>query len=142
MTTRSMRLLGAVLLAVVLGSGVGVGIALDRLWLRPGAAAGKSQPRATRRDRDPRARADRLMRRFRAKLDLDEAQARTVRAAVLEMFTTTRKLRRQVHPAVEQARTQARDRIRAVLRPDQRARYEQLLKTYLERKAKRRTRRR
>jgi hypothetical protein len=142
MTTRSMRLLGVGLLVAVLGSGVSVGIAVDRLWLRQGAATVKPQPPANKRNRDPQARTDRLMQRFRAELDLDEAQARTVRAAVLEMFTTTRKLRRQVHPAVQQARTQARDRIRAALRPDQRTRYEQLLKTYLERKAQRRTQRR
>ena len=142
MTTRSMRLMGVGLLVLVLGSGVGLGVALDRLWLRPSAAAVKKQRHGRTRSKDPQVRTDRLMTRFKKKLDLDAAQERTVRAALYQMFSETRALRRKARPAIRQVRQQARNNIRKTLRPDQRARYEKMLKAYLERKARRRGKRR
>lgn len=142
MTTRSMRLMGVGLLVLVLGSGVGLGVALDRLWLRPAATVEKKQPRTRRRSRDPQVRTDRLMKRFKKKLGLDAAQEKTVRAAVFQMFSETRKLRKQARPAIRRTREDARNEIRKALRPDQRARYEKMLKAYLERKARRRAKRR
>ena len=137
MTTRSMRLVGVALLAAVLAGGAGMGIALDRLWLRPGATVATGQKRA-KRSRDPQVRTNRLMQRFQTRLDLDAAQEKTVRAAVLQMFTESREIRRRARPTIRKARQQARQKIRAALRPDQRARYEKMLKAYLERKARRR----
>ncbi len=142
MTTRSMRLVGVGLLVLVLGSGVGLGIALDRLWLRPSVSAEKKQPRARRRSRNPKVRTDRLMKRFKKKLHLDAAQEKTVRAALYQMFSDTRALRKRARPAIRKSREHARNRIRKTLRPDQRARYEKMLKAYLQRRARRRARRR
>jgi hypothetical protein len=142
MTTRSVRLLGAGLLALVLGSGIAMGVALDRLWLKPDAASVKKHHRATKRSRDPQVRTDRLMKRFQKKLDLDAAQEKTVREAVHQMFTETRELRRKSRPVIRKTREQARTKIRAALRPDQRARYEKMLNAYLARKARRRAKRR
>ena len=141
MTNRSMRLVGVGLLGLVLGSGVGIGIGLDRLWLRSDAVVAKKQKRAPRRSRDPQVRTSRLMKRFQKKLDLDAAQQKTVRAAVYQMFTETREIRRGARPAIRKARNHARDKIRAALGPDQRARYEKMLEAYLARRARRRARR-
>ncbi len=142
MTTRSIRLLGAGLLALVLGSGVAMGIAVDRLWLQPRTTATDKPRRASKRSRDPQVRTDRLMKRFQKKLDLDAAQEKTVRAALYQMFTDSRELRRQARPAIRKSREEARSKIRAALRPDQRTRYEKMLKAYLDRKARRRAKRR
>lgn len=140
MTLRNMRLLGVGLLLLVLGSGVGLGVALDRLWLRPTATAAQRKARRARRSRDPQERTDRLVKRFKKRLDLDAAQEKRVRAALYQMFTETRALRRHARPAIRRTREQARDRIRAVLRPDQRARYEQMLQRYQARRTRRRKR--
>jgi len=137
MTTGSNRLAGVGLLVLVLGSGVGLGIGLDRLWLRPGSSV-TGATRAPGRSRDPEVRTDRLMKRFQNKLKLDAAQQKTVRAAVHQMFSDTRALRQQARPAIRKTREQARNRIRAALRPDQRARYEKMLQAYLAGKAHRR----
>lgn len=142
MTTRSMRLMGVGLIALVLGSGVGIGIGLDRLWLRPDASVVNKAKRTANRSRDPKVRTDRLMKRFQKKLRLDAAQEKTVRAAVHQMFTETRELRRAARPAIRKTREQARTKIRTALRPDQRALYEKMLKAYLDRKARRRKSRR
>ncbi len=142
MTTRSIRLLGAGLLALVLGSGVAIGIAADRLWLQPNTTVADKPQRATRRSRDPQVRTDRLMKRFQKKLNLDATQEKTVRAAVYQMFTESRELRRRARPAIRKSREQARAKIRTALRPDQRTRYEKMLKAYLDRKARRRAKRR
>ncbi len=142
MTTRSIHLVGTGLLILVLGSGVAMGVALDRLWLRPDATVVKKHQRTSKRSRDPLVRTSRLMKRFQKKLNLDAAQEKTVREALFQMFTETRKLRRQARPAIRKTRDQARAKIRAALRPDQRARYEKMLKAYLERKKRRRTKRR
>jgi len=144
MTSRSIRLLGAGLLALVLGSGVAIGIAADRLWLQPSTTAADKPQRATKRarTRDPQDRTDRLMKRFQKKLDLDGTQEKTVRAALYQMFTDSRELRRRARPAIRKSREQARAKIRASLRPDQRTRYEKMLKAYLDRKARRRAKRR
>lgn len=142
MTLRNVRLLGVGLVVLVLGSGVGLGIALDRLWLRPTTSIVQKKAQRSRRSKDPQARTDRLMKRFKKKLDLDAAQEKTVRAALHQMFTETQALRRNARPAIRRTREQARNRIRAALRPDQRTRYEKMLKGYLERKARRRAARR
>ncbi len=142
MTTRSIHLLGVGLLALVLGSGVAIGIAADRLWLQPKPTAADKHHRTSKRSRDPQVRTDRLMKRFQKKLNLDATQEKTVRAALYQMLTDSRELRRRARPAIRKSREQARSKIRAALRPDQRTRYEKMLKAYLNRKARRRAKRR
>ncbi len=136
------RWLSSLLLAVILGAGVGIGVAMDRLWLQPddAAAPGSSSSRA-RKSRDPATRAARLSARFRKKLGLDTQQERAVRATLKQMYEKTGALRKQRRKELRQIRDTSRAEIRKVLTPAQQQQFQNMVDAYEKRRAKRRRRR-
>ena len=136
------RWLSSLLLVVILGAGVGIGVALDRLWLQPdgGAAPGSTSARAWR-SRDPATRAARLSARFRKKLGLDAQQEQAVRATLKHMYEKTGALRKQRRQELRQIRDASRAEIRKVLTAAQQQQFQKMVDAYEKRRAKRRRRR-
>jgi hypothetical protein len=124
---RGERLIAVALLLVILSAGVGIGIAVDRLWL--GARV---------RARTEGERTERLVQRFRSRLELDDAQTATVREALGRSRRQVREIRDRVEPEVKQVRSRARDEITRALTPAQRERFKKMVERYEARRAARR----
>ena len=135
------RWLSVLLLCVIPAAGVGIGVGVDRLWLRPGVAEKKTQQRG-KRARDPEAKAKRLTARFRQKLDLDAKQTAAVEDVLRRMFDRIRALRQAHRARMRTARDTHRAEIKKALTPAQRAKFEQMVQAYEKRRAERRKRRR
>lgn len=75
----------------------------------------------------PGAREDLIVKRLTRKLDLDRPQQEQVRAIVHESHAGIRRVRRQMHPQIEALLEQGQARIKAVLRPEQQARFQQII---------------
>jgi len=78
-------------------------------------------------------REERLVNRLDRKLDLDAGQKEQVRAIVHETQEEVRQVRRQFRPQMEATLEKAQTKIGALLTPEQRKKYEQMI---AERKAK------
>jgi hypothetical protein len=113
---------------VLFATGLAAGIAVDRLVLNE--RGGGRQSRWWERRR-PEALAE----KYRKKLDLDDAQARSVEEILRRTWTATRKTFAPVEPAVDGIRKQGDDEIRALLRDDQRARFDQMVAEHEARRA-------
>jgi hypothetical protein len=143
------RWLSLALLAVILGAGVAIGVAVDRLWLWPGPLEeAPDEPEHRPRDRagdrssQKRAkRAERLVQRFRRELELDARQTAAVRQAVQRLFADIGRIKRESRARVKKTREQVRADIRRVLTPAQRERYQQMVTAYEKRRRERRERR-
>jgi hypothetical protein len=74
-----------------------------------------------------RVREDVIVERLTKKLDLDGRQQEQVRAIMCETHDGIRQLRSQIHPQIEALLTAGQDRIKAVLRPDQREKFDKII---------------
>ena len=119
MSERSKVVLAVVVLVLLFGGGVGVGVAVDRLWLLPRERAG-----VTGMLRGP---PDMLAGRFTARLDLNEAQSAVVREALGDAYRQVWRLRAEGQPKVERIIEEAQRRISAVLNEAQRAEFRRML---------------
>lgn len=68
-----------------------------------------------------------IVERLTKKLDLDDRQQEQVRAIMHETHDGIRQLRSRIHPQIEALLTVGQDRIKAVLRPDQREKFEKII---------------
>jgi hypothetical protein len=107
--------------------GVAAGAAADRLLARPDRRPGPPTP-------------DEVIVRMRRDLDLTDAQARGVRQALDERWGALAKLFERIDPEAEAIRRDADDRIRTLLDPAQRTRFEAQVAEHERRRAEMRRR--
>jgi hypothetical protein len=127
---RRRRWLAVGLAALLFATGVAAGAAGDR-WVAPRDGHGG-------RGGAPwwvRHRPEVLARRYREELRLDEAQARAVEAVLGRAWTATRQAFAPVERDVMAIRRRGDDEIRAILRPEQRARFDKIVAEREERRA-------
>lgn len=131
------RLVVAALIVGLCGSGVALGVALDRFFLRPAA----SRPAADEAPKRPRlrgeARVKLLADKFKTGLDLDADQARLAEAQILLMFTELDAIRARAQLDLKRVREQRRAEIQKVLRPEQQRRFKEMIDAYEQRRAAR-----
>jgi hypothetical protein len=111
---RRNRLVAWALAVVLFALGAVAGIAADRLLLgaRPRGRPGPPSPAA-------------VVERMTRELELTDAQARSVRGILEERWDALDTLSERFEPEAEAIRRAADDRVRAVLEPAQRERFEQ-----------------
>lgn len=117
------------LTVVLLASGAAAGIAIDR-WLGR-EPAGRSGERRWWERRRPEAVAE----RYRKVLDLDQAQATAVAEILRRTWSETRRTFAPVEPKVDAIRRRGDDEIRALLRPEQRTRFDEMVARQEKRRA-------
>jgi uncharacterized protein YneF (UPF0154 family) len=83
---------------------------------------------------EPRTTREFIVQRLDRELHLDASQLEQVRAIVKETHTEMKKVRTQFRPQIEEILARSQEKIRALLRPDQREKYEKII---AERKKKR-----
>ena len=71
-------------------------------------------------------REDVIVERLTKKLDLDGRQQEDVRAIIHKTHDGIRQVRSSVHPQIEALLTAGQDRIKTVLRPDQREKFDKI----------------
>lgn len=76
---------------------------------------------------EPRMMREFIVMRLSRELHLDPAQIEQLRAIVRETHAQIRDVRRQFRPQIEEILEHSQDRIRAILRPDQRETYERIV---------------
>jgi hypothetical protein len=74
-----------------------------------------------------RMREDVIVERLTKKLDLDGRQQEQVRAIMHETHDDIRQARSRIRPQIEALLTAGQDRIKAVLRPDQREKFDRII---------------
>jgi Spy/CpxP family protein refolding chaperone len=74
-----------------------------------------------------RMREDVIVERLTKKLDLDGRQQEQVRAIMQETHDGIRQARSRIRPQIEALLTAGQDRIKAVLRPDQREKFDRII---------------
>jgi Spy/CpxP family protein refolding chaperone len=74
-----------------------------------------------------RMREDVIVERLTRKLDLDGNQQQQVKAIVHETHDGISQVRSRMHPQIEAMLTVGQDRIKAVLRPDQREKFDRII---------------
>jgi len=84
--------------------------------------------------RGPEAREEMLVKRLTRQLDLDSRQLEQIRPIVHDTHASIRQVRQQWRPQVEGLLDESQRRISAILRPDQREKFERII---AERKAHR-----
>jgi hypothetical protein len=99
---------------LLFASGAAAGVAADR-WM----TSAESRPAGRR--------PDALVRKYKEELRLDETQARSVEEIVWRTWTDTRRAFAPVEPEVDRIRHRGDDEIRALLRPEQRARFDEMV---------------
>jgi hypothetical protein len=117
--------------------------ALALLLLAVGAAAGVAADRLLLGERDrPRGppAPEVVLERMRRDLALTDAQAREVRGVLDERWGALGSLFERIDPEAEAIRRRADDRIRAVLEPSQRERFERQIAEQQRRRAEMRAR--
>jgi len=82
-----------------------------------------------------RTREDVIVERLTRKLDLDGRQQEQVRAIMHETHDGIRQVRSRIHPQIEALLTAGQDRIKAVLRPDQREKFDKIIAERKQRKS-------
>jgi hypothetical protein len=102
------------LAVLLLAIGAAAGVAADRLMLRAGRGDERRGPPG------PAAMAERLT----LELDLTDDQSRAVRQILDERWDALATIFARVDPEAEAIRRSANDRIRALLQPSQRERFE------------------
>ena len=76
---------------------------------------------------EPKLSRDFIVRRLTRELDLDENQAAQLRTIVRETHGELREMRRTLRPQTEAILARSQERVRAILRPEQRLKYEKIL---------------
>ncbi|MDR3580303.1 MAG: hypothetical protein P4L44_10105 [Oryzomonas sp.] len=74
-----------------------------------------------------RMREDVIVERLTKKLDLNDSQQVQVRAIVHETHDDIRQARSRIHPQIEGLLTAGQNRIKSVLRPDQREKFDRII---------------
>ena len=99
-----------------------------------GAASGAVAMHMIHRDRmetfikgGPESREEFIVSRLTRKLDLDSRQQDQVRTIVHENHLAMRQVRRQFHPQIQAILDQGQARVSAVLRPEQQAKFRQII---------------
>lgn len=118
-----------VLVLVVFALGIALGalgayLLNGRVW---GASAESS------RHRDRRAQ---MIEQLTQQLALTQDQRKELEAILSEMHSKYEAIHQQISPQTEQVRRESRERIRAILTPEQRPRFEEFLRRMEERKRK------
>jgi Spy/CpxP family protein refolding chaperone len=85
------------------------------------------------RDEPGRAR-EFIVRRLGRDLSLDPGQSEQLRAIVRETHAQLRELRKKIRPETEEIMARSQDRVRAILRPDQREKYEKIIAEHRKRR--------
>jgi hypothetical protein len=134
MTIGRTHILPLLLALVVFGTGVGTGVAVDRLWLSPS----KVHRHGYRHPRSP----DEAVERFRERLHLSDEQAEAIREILYDVRAELYEIRDRERPAKEAARQRGQARILELLTSDQAAEYRKMIADEEERRRKRRERRR
>jgi hypothetical protein len=126
---RRNRLVAWALAVVLFALGAVAGIAADRLLLgaRPRGRPGPPSPAA-------------VVERMTRELELTDAQARSVRGVLEERWDALDTLSARFEPEADAIRRAADDRVRAVLAPAQRERFEQRIAEREKRRAELRRR--
>ena len=106
------------LAALLFVTGVATGVAVDRLVDRD---RGRSGERGWQR------RPEAMARKYRERLDLDETQVRNVEVVLRRTWTATREAIAPMEPKIDALRQQGDREIRALLRPDQVARFDEMV---------------
>jgi len=83
---------------------------------------------------EPKTMSEFIVRRLDRELDLDAKQLEQLRAIVEETHAEMKRVRRQFRPQIEEILARSQEKIRVLLRPDQREKYEKII---TERKKKR-----
>lgn len=81
-----------------------------------------------------RMRENVIVERLTKKLDLDGRQQEQVRAILHETHEGIRQVRSRIHPQIEALLTAGQDRIKAVLQPDQREKFDRIIAEWNQRK--------
>jgi hypothetical protein len=68
-----------------------------------------------------------IVRRLSHQLNLDTAQVAQLRAIVEETYAGIKSVRKQIRPQIEEILESSQNRVRAILRPDQREKYEKII---------------
>ncbi len=132
------RLLVTGLILGLLGSGFALGVAVDRIWLRPrpNQEISSAAPKAPRPKGEARERL--LSERFKTGLDLDEEQTRLAAAQIRLMFQELDAIRTQSRAELKRVRDTRRAEIMKLLRPEQQSRFREMIDSYDRRQAERR----
>ena len=85
---------------------------------------------------EPKTTRDFIVRRLNREFDFDATQLEQLRAIVQETHAEMKNVRRQIRPQIEEILSHSQDKVRAILRPDQRVKFEQII---AERRKKRET---
>ena len=75
-----------------------------------------------------------IVRRLTRELHLDPAQSEQLRTIVKETHAELRELRKKIRPESEEIMARSQDRVRAILRPDQREKYEKIIEEHRKRR--------
>jgi Spy/CpxP family protein refolding chaperone len=75
-----------------------------------------------------------IVRRLTRDLNLDQAQSEQLGAIVRETHAQLRELRKKIRPETEEIMARSQDRVRAILRPDQREKYEKIIAEHRKRR--------
>lgn len=116
------------LAALLFVTGVAAGVAVDRLVDRDRGRSGEGRGWERRR---PEAMA----RKYRARLDLDDAQTARVEAVLRRTWTATREVIAPIDPKIDAIRQQGDREIRALLRPEQATRFDKMVAEQEQRRA-------
>lgn len=111
------------LIALLLGAGGAMGIAIDRTWFQEAAS---KRSRGNRRGPPPHM-TKRIFETFKQRLGLSPEQATAVRSILDSVEDTAKELHESSKPVMTAAMSEADDKIRALLNAEQRPIYEQLI---------------
>ncbi|HWR58550.1 MAG TPA: periplasmic heavy metal sensor [Thermodesulfovibrionales bacterium] len=76
---------------------------------------------------EPKKMKEFIVGRLSRELHLDPEQREQLRSIVRETHIEIRNVRRQFRPQIEEVLARSQDRVRSILRPDQRERYEKII---------------
>jgi hypothetical protein len=129
---RKKRALALGLAALLFVTGAAAGAALDRWVMRDGEPSGA-------RSRDnrwwQRRRPEALARKYQEELGLDRSQVEAVEEILRRTWTATRRTFAPVEPQVDAIRRRRDDEIRALLREEQRGRFDEMVAEQARRRA-------
>ncbi len=76
---------------------------------------------------EPKAMRELMVQRLNSRLNLDATQLEQVREIAKETHSEMKAVRRKIRPEVEEVLSRSQAKIRAVLRPEQQEKYDQIL---------------
>jgi len=76
---------------------------------------------------EPKAMRELMVQRLNSKLHLDTAQLEQIRAIAKQTHAEMKSVRKKIGPEIEDVLSRSQAKIRAILRPDQQEKYDQIL---------------